>query len=362
MQDRLVALRERLQAAHLDAIVVTHPSNRFYLTGYNSHDHPPNESAGHVVVSPERAIIVASTTNSEQARQQAPGFEVFDRNRNLAEADVELLRQIDARRVGIEEQAILHRDYETLREGLGSGAELVGVGSMLEEMRAVKTAEEIATIAHAIEVTDQAFTQVASQIQAGDTERQVAWRLETAMRDLGAEGSAFSTIVAAGTNAAMPHHKPTNRPIRPGEPIVIDMGALVDGYCADLTRTVWVGEPDDMLRKVYPVVLRALQTAEAGLKPGLGGKEGDSLARDVISGAGYGEAFGHGLGHGVGVRIHEAPGFSQRSESVLAPGNVVTIEPGIYLPEWGGVRIEDVAVIEPGGARILTRAPKLAID
>lgn len=362
MQDRLAALRERLGAAGLDAIVITHPSNRFYLSGYTAEDIPPNESGGHLVVSRDRAIVVASTTNSEQARQQATDFEVFDRIRGLANADIELLKEIGALRVGFEERAILHADYQALRGGLDQRVELVGVGTMLEDLRAVKSTEEIAKITHAIEVTDQALAQVAPTIKAGDTERAVAWRIESAMREMGAEGPSFPIIVAAGTNAAMPHHSPSERTIRPGEPIVIDMGALVDGYCADLTRTLWVGEPDQMLRKIYPIVLRALQAAEAGLKAGASGKEIDTLARDVIGEAGYGAAFGHGLGHGLGVRVHEEPSLSQRSESVLAPGNVVTIEPGIYLPEWGGVRIEDVAVIEENGARILTGAPKPVID
>lgn len=360
-RDRLAALRDQLSAASLDAIVITHPSNRYYFSGYTAEDLPPNESAGHLVVTPARAIVVASTTNSEQARNEASGWEVFDKVRGPAKADVELLRQMAPRRVGFEEAAILYQDVEILRHGV-PGADLVPVGAMLEDMRAIKSAEEIAKIARAIDVTDQAFTQVSREIKEGDTEQQVAWRLETIMRELGAQELAFSTIVAAGRHAAMPHHSPGPTIIRDGEPIVIDMGARVDGYCADLTRTVCAGEPDEMLRRIYPIVLRALESVEANLRAGLIGRDGDAFARDLITQAGYGSYFGHGLGHGVGMRVHESPSMAPSVEAPLVAGNVVTIEPGIYLPEWGGVRIEDVAVIEDSGARILTKAAKLELS
>jgi len=362
MPDRLAVLRERIAELGLDAIVITHPSNRYYLTGYTGDDIPPNESGGHVIVTADRAVLVTSTVNSEQARQQASGFEVFDRVYGLAEADATLLTEMGVRRVGFEDKAILYQDHRTLTERLGDGVELVPVGTLVDDMRVIKTSDEITKIARAIEVTDRAFEQVAATIQAGDRERDIAWRLESAMRELGASGPSFPTIVASGPNAALPHHEPGDRQIQPGEPIVIDMGARVDGYCADLTRTVWVGEPDSRLREIYPIVLRALEAAEAGLRAGITGREGDALARDVIEQAGYGEAFGHSLGHGVGVRVHEGPALSKRNEEPLPAGSVVTIEPGIYIPGWGGVRIEDVGVLEDKGIRILTRAAKRSID
>lgn len=362
MPDRLAALRKRIAELGLDAIVITHPSNRYYLTGYTGDDIPPNESGGHVIITPDRAVLVTSSVNSEQARQQASGFEVFDRVYGLAEADAAVLQEIGVRRVGFEDKAILYQDYRTLTERLGDEVELVPVGTLVDDLRLIKTQEEIAKIARAIEVTDRAFEQVAPTIKAGDRERDIAWRLEVAMRELGASGPSFPTIVASGPNAALPHHDPGDRQIQPGEPIVIDMGARVDGYCADLTRTVWVGEPDPRLREIYPIVLRALETAEAGLKAGLTGREADALARGVIEQAGYGEAFGHSLGHGVGVRVHEGPALSKRNEEPLPAGSVVTIEPGIYIPGWGGVRIEDVGVLEEDGVRILTRAAKRSID
>lgn len=358
MQDRLSALREQLAASGLDAIVITHPSNRFYLTGYTGEDIAPNESGGHVIVTADRAVLVTSTVNSEQARQQAPDFEVFDEIPSPADADVAVLRQMGVRRIGFEDSAILYADYQTLRRELGDDVELVPVGSLVDDLRVVKSDAEIAIIERAIHLTDQAFEQVEPTIKAGDTEREIAWRLDSVMRELGAEGPAFPTIVASGPNAALPHHRPSDRAIGPGEPIVIDMGAYLDGYCADLTRTVWVGEADDRLREIYPIVLRALEAASAQIKAGITGREADAIARDIITEAGYGEAFGHSLGHGLGVRVHEAPSLSKRYDQPLPAGSVVTIEPGIYLPEWGGIRIEDVGVVGDDGVRILTRAAK----
>ena len=360
--DRVAKLRDRLKTLQLDAVVVTHPSNRRYLTGFEGDDMPPNESSGHVVVGLSRAVLVVSSLEAQRATEQATGFEVFHRIRPLAAADAAVLKDIGAKRVGFEADAILYQDYVTLRENLGEDVELIPVGETINNIRAIKSPEEIAVIERAIDITDQAFERVSETIKEGDTERAVAFRLDMAMRELGATGNSFPTIVASGPNAALPHHEPSDRVIQAGEPIVIDMGAMVDGYCADLTRTVWVGEPNETLRAIYPVVQRAIAETEAELQPGMPGREGDGIAREVISGAGYGEYFMHGLGHGVGVRVHEGPNMSPRSEEALEPGHIVTIEPGIYLPGQGGVRIEDVAVIEENGIRVLTKARKRELD
>ncbi|MGA7669260.1 MAG: Xaa-Pro peptidase family protein [Nitrolancea sp.] len=360
--DRVDKLRDRLTQLKLDAVVVTHPSNRRYLTGFEGDDIPPNESSGHVVVGLTRAVIIVSPLEAQRAREQATGFEVFHQIRPLAAADAAVLKEIGAMRVGFEADAILYNDYIALREKLDDDVELVPVGDTINALRAIKSPEEIAIIERAIDITDRAFERVAETIQEGDTERAVAFRLDMAMRELGATGNSFPTIVASGPNAALPHHEPSERAIHAGEPIVIDMGAMVDGYCADLTRTVWVGEPNETLRAIYPVVQRAIEETEAELQPGMPGREGDGIAREVISGAGYGEYFMHGLGHGVGVRVHEGPSMAPRVEEPLEPGHIVTIEPGIYLPGQGGVRIEDVAVIEENGIRILTKARKLQLD
>ncbi|HEU5423727.1 MAG TPA: Xaa-Pro peptidase family protein [Nitrolancea sp.] len=362
MHSRLTALREALAQAELDAIVITNPFNRRYLTGFEAEDHPPNESAGHVVVSQERAVLVVSPLEATRAREQAPDFETFDKLRPLAAGDAEILKQIGAKRVGIESDAILHADFVVLERELGEQAEFHDASDLVPNLRVFKSPDELALIERAIAITDQALEQVAADLRAGETERELAGRLDAAMRAFGATGNAFATIVAAGPNSALPHHTPGERRIQPGEPIVIDMGAEYNGYCADLTRTVWVGEPNELLRQIYPVVMRALDAAEEHLHAGLTGREADAIARQVIEQAGYGDYFPHSLGHGVGVQIHERPGLSARSEQPLEPAQVVTIEPGIYIPGQGGVRIEDVAIIEANDVRVPTRATKNHID
>ncbi len=351
-----------MKQAGLDAVVVTHPTNRRYLTGFEGDDIPPNESAGHVIVSQDRAVMVVSPLEAHRASEQAHGFDVFDRVRPLAKADAAVLKEIGARRVGFEADAILYHDYVMLREELSDDVQLDPVGELINDLRAIKAPDEIAVLERAIHITDEAFERVAATIKEGDTEREIALRLDTTMRELGATGSSFPTIVASGPNAARPHHEPSDRQILAGEPIVIDMGAVVDGYCADLTRTTWVGEPNEVLRAIYPIVLQALNDVEAELRPGMPGREADGIAREVIAAGGYSDFFPHGLGHGVGVRVHESPSMSPRTDEPLVAGHVVTIEPGIYLPGRGGVRIEDVAVIEEQGIRVLTRASKRTID
>jgi Xaa-Pro aminopeptidase len=210
----------------------------------------------------------------------------------------------------------------------------------------------------AIDASDSAMEAVCPNIKAGMTEKEVAWLMEKAMRDSGADGLSFDTIVAAGPNGAMAHHEPSDRPIQAGEPIVIDMGAIADGYCSDITRTVVVGEPDETFNKIYDIVLGAQLTAINTVKAGMTGEDCDGLSRMVISEAGYGDNFGHSLGHGVGLKVHERPGVGPRSTDALEPNMVFTVEPGIYLPGWGGVRIEDIVVLEDSGAKVLSKASK----
>ena len=235
---------------------------------------------------------------------------------------------------------------------------LMATTSLADQLRAVKEPEELATIEHAIYIADTAMEQVSERLRPGMTEKEVAWQMELAMRELGADAISFDTIVAAGPNGARPHHQTSDYVLQRGEPVVIDMGARYKGYCSDMTRTFVLGAADETFRKVYDTVLAAQEVAEATVRSGLTGIEVDGLARKVIEEAGYGERFGHSLGHGIGLAVHELPGVGPRSEGVLEDGMVFSVEPGIYLTGWGGVRIEDLVVLENGVARNLNKAHK----
>lgn len=363
-RQRVATLRTSLSEKKLDALLVTHPSNRFYLTGFTAHDIAPNESAGHLLVTANAALLVTGPVNVTQAEVQAPHIRVIKREGGWSASDAAAIKDTDAVRIGYESQAMLEGVFRGIGEALaeqGRTVEWVVADGIIEEHRARKSPAEIVLLRKAFEITCAAFERVAPTIAAGQTEWDISWRIYQAYIDLGSEGPAFPTIVAAGIHSARPHHEPGSRVICEGEPIVIDMGASYHGYCADLTRTVWVGEPDEKLREIYAIVAGAVEAALERIQPGMTGADMDAAARTYIDAGGYGEAFSHGLGHGIGVRVHEAPSASKESEDILAAGNVITVEPGIYLPEWGGVRIEDVVLITDAGIELLTTASKQAI-
>lgn len=364
-ESRIQRVRAALAEQHLDAVLITHPSNRFYLTGFTGEDIAPNESSGHLIVTATSASLVTGSVNVTQAEHQSPHVQVIRREGGWAKADAAVLKEAQATRVGYEADALLVSVYHGVAEevrGDTRDIEWVAVDGLVERIRAAKSPAEVELIRKAFEITNAVFDEVAPTIRAGQTEREIAWKIHMSMVEKGAEGPAFPTIVAAGTHAARPHHEPGDRVIAEGEPIVIDMGARYHGYCADLTRTVCVGEPDEKLREVYPIVAQAVEEVLERVGAGVPGKRMDEAARSFIDSKGYGEAFSHGLGHGVGVRVHESPFIHKESEDILAVGNVVTIEPGVYLPEWGGVRVEDVILITENGIELLTTATKMTID
>lgn len=360
---RIDRARALLAERNLDALFISNPYSRRYLTLHTGDDHGPDESGGVAILGRDAAKLIVSTNNSEWAASESPDFEVIGWTLPWHDDVAEALKAIGARRVGFEEEALSVADYCKLNEETGESIEWISLDGAIGQLRTIKDASEIEAIAKASRITDQALTSALSRLEAGDTELDLKRMLEDAMRALGADGPGFGTIVAAGTNAARPHHSSGNHPIAPGEPIIIDMGAEVDGYRADLTRTVCLGEPTPELAKVYTIVLDAHRAALSAIRAGVTGKEVDDAARNVISAAGYGDQFIHGVGHGVGLRIHEAPSASQRSSHVLAAGMTLTVEPGVYIPGWGGVRIENLVVVEEGGCRDLTSVPtRLAVS
>lgn len=358
MSERLSRARQLLAELGVDAILISHPANRHFLSGFPDDDHAPDETTGVLLISEGEAKLFVSPTNLPWAlASSGPGIEVVGWKRPWQTSLGKHLQEQGYQRVAFEDRALIVADYTGIRDA-AAGVELVPAGASVHRLREVKDAGEIARIRRASEITDRALEQVLSQLKPGTTEKELVWMLESTMRDLGADGPAFSTGVGAGPNGARPHHSATDRPIAEGEPIVIDMGARVDGYCADLTRTVVLGEPTPLFRERYNLVLSAQQAALDALRPGISGKEADAAARDVLVAAGAGEAFFHGLGHGVGLLIHEAPSLGQASEDTLQPGQIVTVEPGVYFDGWGGIRIEDLAVVTESGIEILSNSPK----
>ena len=355
MQSRLATFVVQLPEREVDAILVSGAENRRYLSGFSG-------SAGYLYITGDRAHLATDFRYTEQATAQAAHFNV-EQVRIGWDWLLAQLKETGAKRVGFESQAMTVATYISLMNAISedsdlSGIEFVPIADMTDAQRSIKDAEELALLQRAIDASDLAMEKVCPTIAEGMTEREVAWRMEMAMRDAGADGISFDTIVAAGPNGAMAHHMPTDKIIQRGEPIVIDMGARVGGYCSDITRTVVVGEPDEMFHKIYGIVLDAQLTAIDQVRTGMTGEEADGLARDVIADAGYGENFGHSLGHGVGLAVHENPRVSPRSEDPLDVNTVFTVEPGIYLTGWGGVRIEDIVILGENGATPLSKASK----
>jgi Xaa-Pro aminopeptidase len=363
MTIRLDALRQKMAARKLDALLVTQPANIRYLSSFTG-----GEDATLFVTSRSVAILT-DFRYVGMVKEQCPDIELVETSGAfpMEKAVLGLVQRAGGGRVGFEGHHLTYNRYRALRNALlvegRALARLVPVPKMLEEVRAAKAPEELAIIERAVLLTDAAFNHVFKAVAAPGaatvTEAQVAWQLERYMREHGGEGTAFNVAVAAGPNSAVPHHQSGDRPLKAGEPIWIDMGARIDGYCSDLTRTFCLGEADARYKEIYALVLRAQLAAEAAIRPGVTGRAVDAVARGIITEAGYGEAFRHGTGHGVGLEIHELPRLGLTdSDTPLIPGNVVTVEPGIYLAEWGGIRIEDTVAVMPGGCHILTTAKK----
>jgi Xaa-Pro aminopeptidase len=355
MTERLERLRARLAARELPALLVSTPTNRRYLSGFTG-------SAGFLLITAELALLLTDFRYVEQAATEAPAFHVRQLQRGLAKELAPLARELGLQRLAFEAANVTYQQWEQWQAAANEvGLELVPVTNLVEPLRQVKDTEELATIERAVQIADQAVQAVCEWLRPGVSERAVAWELERQMREAGAEGMAFALIVGSGPRGALPHAQPTEKPIVAGEPVVLDLGCVVDGYHSDLTRTICLGEPDPAYLEIYDIVLRAQHAAEACIRPGMTGGEADRIARDLIAAAGYGDQFGHSLGHGVGLEIHEGPTLRRESEDILQPGMVFSVEPGIYLPGRFGVRLEDLVVLESDGVRVLSQAPKAPV-
>jgi Xaa-Pro aminopeptidase len=358
MIDRLRRLREAAAAIGADAAIVSHPTNRHYFSGFPAGDHAPDESSGILVVAEEAAILFTSPTNLPWA-ESAVGPPVIARpwSRPWPEFLGQELQTLGVRCAAFEDRALSVADHAGILQAVGN-VRLVPVENAFHALRAVKSDEELASIAEAARITDAAFARATSDLEPGITEKALAWRIEAAMHDLGADRPGFPVIVATGPHGARPHHDPSDRPIEEGEPVVIDIGAMVGGYSADLTRTICLGDPPPAYIDRYNTVLSAQRRALTEIRAAMSGREADAVAREPLSAAGLGDQFLHGLGHGVGLNIHEFPSLGKSSDDILEPGHVVTIEPGVYFEGWGGIRIEDLCVVTSTGLEVLSAAPK----
>jgi Xaa-Pro aminopeptidase len=346
-----VSRADRLAAAlEVDALLVTNLVNVRYLTGFSG-------SNGMAVVGPDVRRFITDFRYVEQAAAEVDGFDVEqappDFNGALKERWPE-----GSVRLGFEDDHVSVRRHARLREVLPDRVELVAAGGTVERLRAIKDAGEIARIRAAAELADAVYETLRADGLVGRTEREVALAIENEMRRLGAEGPSFDSIVASAERGALPHAQPTDAEIPRGTLVTLDIGARLDGYCSDCTRTWATGDLPDDLAEAYALVLRAQVEALEAVRPGPEGRAIDAVARDIIDAAGHGEHFGHGLGHGVGMEIHEAPRLARTADGALAVGNVVTVEPGVYLPGRGGVRIEDLVVVTEDGHSVLSGTTK----
>lgn len=395
MNDRLKRLRDKFPENGIDGMLVSQPDNRSYLSGFTG-------SAGFLLINSQKAVLATDFRYTEQALAQAPDFEILRIASKITDWFPGLLKDLRIKKLGFEAEDISFDMYRKLCNALLPGqlgnmpllpkidnspgvgqrtrkldigktaaaagykprdvVELIPVNGLVEKIREVKEPDEVQFIIKAVGIADIAYEKVAAEISTGMTEKQIAWELEKSLRENGSEAIPFEIIVASGPNAALPHAQPSERIIQEGDSVVIDMGARYRGYVSDLSRTLCIGTPDDIFRKVYNTVLDAQLAAMSIIKEGVTGHRADSAAREIIEKAGYGEAFGHSLGHGVGLAAHEMPRLSQGADEPLTAGMVFTVEPGIYLTGWGGVRIEDTVTIINGKAEAITKAGKVRYD
>jgi Xaa-Pro aminopeptidase len=354
---RLGRLREAMADNDLGGLLITQPENRRYVSGFTG-------SAGVLIVTPDRQVIATDFRYYEQVQAECPEWELIRVGYDFEDKMLDVVRDLglEGEALGFESEHVSVAQALRWEQALQAHARLVGTTHLVEDLRMSKDEDELRALKRAVALADEALAHIYDWMQPGMTEQQVAWELESVMRRRGASHVSFEVITASGPNGALPHQRPTERVIQAGEPIVMDLGCTVEGYCSDVTRTVCLGEPkDDKYFMIWSLVRRAQETAEAGIQAGMTGVDADKLARDVIVEAGFGDYFGHSLGHGVGLAIHEDPKLSFMNSGQIPIGAVVTVEPGIYLPDWGGVRIEDMVVVREDGVEVLTGAAKVPV-
>ncbi len=355
--NKLAKLRKKMKENNIDGLIVAKKENRRYLSGFTG-------TAGALLITDQDNLLITDFRYVNQAGQQSPDFSLVTISKNLTQTLVEQIETLSLNNIGYEEDFWTCSDYQALTEKLNeklasnNKIELVSASQLIKDLRIIKDEHELALIQKAVTLTDQAFAHILKMVKPGISELEVAIELEFYMRRLGASGPSFDYIVASGKRGSLPHGVATEKRIEPGELVTIDFGCVYQGYYSDMTRNFIFGQPDKKQSEIYQLVLTAQETALQKLQVGMSCQEVDSLARDVINKANYGQYFGHGLGHGVGLNIHEAPTLSPIGTGALEEGMIITIEPGIYIADWGGVRIEDMVLVKQDSSTILTKTSK----
>ncbi|WP_308788769.1 M24 family metallopeptidase [Planomicrobium stackebrandtii] len=347
---RIQNLRRELQFTNTDAVLITSPENRFYFSGFKG-------SSGVLLITQEKNYLLTDFRYMDQAREEAPDFEIINHERNVNPVITSYVKKFAVQKLGIEFGKLTVQDYKEL-ENLNPSLELFNCENAIYNLRMIKDHEEIGYFKKGIALCDQAFDHILSFIRPGMSEKEVGLELEFFMRRGGADGIKENHVIASGERSSLPHGQATERIIKEGDFVKMDIGAKINGYYTDFTRTVVVGEASKKQREIYNIVRRAQEVALEAIGPGKVCSELDHLARSVIAEAGYGSNFGHSLGHSIGLAVHESPAMRANDHTVLKPGMVITVEPGIYIPGFGGVRIEDFIVITEDGYENLTTATK----
>lgn len=350
IKNRISALQEKLKKQELDSFIVLNPANRFYLSGFSG-------SAGVLLITLNDCFLITDFRYIEQAEKEAALFQIIQYKSSPTKTIAELSQELKLVKMGFEEDYITYSHYQDLHTELKE-VNLTPTGQMIEEIRMIKDQKEIKAITRAASIADEALSHVLKIIKPGKTEREIALELEYQMLSKGASKTSFDTIVASGKRSALPHGIASDKRIEDGDFVLMDFGCIYNQYCSDMTRTIIIGNAQPKQKEIYNIVLKAQSLALEKLKAGQKTKDIDALSRNYIHEKGYGDNFGHGLGHSVGLDIHEKPSLSFKDEHILKNNMLITVEPGIYIPDWGGVRIEDLVVVKENTIENLTHSPK----
>jgi len=349
-------LRQEIAQQNLDGMIILSDPNRRYLSGYTGEDGNYDETAGILLITMNDLILATDSRYDTQAANEAGLYTVHCYREALAKELPDIFESVKAQRIGIETARMTCQQYEKFNDELskkGMTIEFSAADDILKTFRSRKDDDEIKEIKSALKIAETAFMEFRQTIQTGMTEKKAAWTLEKMIRQAGADSLSFPVIAASGKNSALPHAVPGERRFKMHEPLLFDFGARLNGYCSDTTRTLVMGSPDDTFKEVFDILFNAQQKAVDMIQPGVKASAIDAIARDTIDATKFKGAFGHSLGHGVGIAIHEAPRLSKLDDTLLESGMVVTVEPGIYLPEWGGIRLENMILVTEDGAEVL---------